>query len=202
MSDHEQESAGHQPSLLDVEAELIHHTELPLTGPSAALDGIVARIGKYLSWLWLVLVGVILYSVVSRYVFAHGSVMLEEVQWHIAGLVWLIGLSYTLVVDDHVRVDVFHEKLSLRAQAWIELAGILILLLPFLGIALWESVFYFWSSYLQNEESQAPGGLPARWVLKFCLPLAFFLLVLATISRLLKATALLFGVPGPRRPGR
>jgi TRAP-type mannitol/chloroaromatic compound transport system permease small subunit len=199
MSD-EKKPEEHHRSLIDVEAELIHHTELPLTGPSAVLDGIVAGIGKFLSWFWLLLVGIILYSVIGRYVFAHGSVTLEEVQWHLAGLVWLIGLSYTLVTDDHVRVDVFHEKVSLRTQAWIEVMGIAILLLPFLLIALWEAIPYFWSSYLQNEESQAPGGLPARWALKFCLPVTFGLLAVAAVSRLLKCTALLFGVPKPRQP--
>lgn len=187
------------PGLGDVEHVLIHHTELPRTALSDLLDRIISFVGQAFSWLWLVVVAVILYSVVSRYVFAQGSVFLEEVQWHVAGAVWLVGLAFALVTDDHVRVDILHERLSLKSQAWVELLGILLLVLPFLAIACWESVPYFWSSFQQNEVSPAPTGMPARWALKLFLPLCFALLFIAGISRLLKCTALLFGVPRPYR---
>lgn len=187
------------PSLAKVEHELIHHTELPRTALSAALDRFIDFTGKAFSWLWLAVVGVILYSVISRYVFAQGSVFMEEVQWHLAGAAWLVGLSFTLASDDHVRVDILHERLSLRGQAWVELAGILLLLLPFLVISFSEAAPYFWSSFQQNEVSPAPTGLPARWALKFFLPLCFALLIVAGVSRLLRCTALLFGVPRPNR---
>lgn len=183
--------------LADVEAHLIHHTELPETTLSRLLDGFVGAIGALFSWLWIVTVGVILYSVISRYAFSQGSVMLEEVQWHLAGAAWLIGLSYTLVHDDHVRVDVLHERFSLRTQAWVEFFGILLLLMPFLYLTFVELLPYVQSSFEQNERSQAPAGLPMRWVLKSVLPLSIFLLFLAALSRLAKTTALLFGVPRP-----
>lgn len=179
------------------ELDFIHHTELPSTRVSDALDGLIDRIGFLFSWLWVAVVGVILYAVIGRYAFGQGSVMLEEVTWHLAGAAWLIGLSYTLVHDAHVRVDVLHERFSLRTQAWIELLGLLLLLLPFLILTLSEAWPYFLSSYLQGEESQAPAGLPARWALKFFLPLCFGLLIVAAVSRLMKCTALLFGVPRP-----
>lgn len=199
MSDDGKAQAQHK-SLIDVEHALIHHTELPRTAPADALDAAVAFIGKAASWLWLAVVAVILYSVISRYLFGFGSVMLEEVQWHIASFVWLIGLSYTLTSDDHVRVDVLHERMTLRTQAWVEVAGIVLLLLPFLAIATWEALPYFLSSYQQGEVSQAPAGLPARWALKLALPVSFVLLILAAVARLLRCTALLFGVPYPRAP--
>lgn len=201
MSDDGKVPVQHK-SLADVEHALIHHTELPRTAPADALDAVVAFIGKTASWLWLAVVAVILYSVISRYLFGFGSVMLEEVQWHIASFVWLIGLSYTLTSDDHVRVDVLHERLTLRTQTWIEVAGILLLLLPFLAIEIWEAIPYFLSSYEQGEVSQAPAGLPARWALKLVLPVSFVLLFLAAVARLLRCTALLFGVPRPRAPDR
>lgn len=184
-------------SVLD--ADVSHHTELPATAISEVLDGLLRHLGNFASWFWLVIVGVIIWAVVGRYAFGQGSVTLEEVQWHISGAVWLVGLSYTVVHDAHVRVDVLHERFSLRTQTWIELLGILVLLLPFLVISLWECIPYFWSSYLQNERSQAPAGLPARWALKFFLPLAFGLLIVAAVSRLSRCTALLFGVPRPRQ---
>ena len=186
-------------SVFDTDEFLHHHTELPTTRVSQGVDRVIAAIGKGASWLWVVLTGVIIWAVVGRYAFDHGSVTLEEVQWHLAGTGWLLGLAYTLVVDDHVRVDVIHERLSLRSQGWIELFGLVSLLLPFLGLAVYEMIPYAFSSWQQGETSQAPAGLPYRWVPKGILALSFILLMLAALSRLLKVTALLFGFPKPIR---
>jgi len=176
---------------------LHHHTELPQTRISQALDRALTAVGKTASWLWLVVVAVIIWAVVGRYAFGQGSVTLEEWQWHIAGAAWLLGLSYTLATDDHVRVDVIHERLSLKAQGRIELLGILLLLLPFLAISLYELVPYAMSSFQQGETSQSPAGLSNRWVLKSVVALSFALLIVAAVSRLLRVTALLFGFPRP-----
>ena len=140
---------------------------------------------------------VIIYAVVGRYAFGQGSVTLSEWFWHISGVAWLIGLSYTLSVDDHVRVDVLHENFSTRTKAWIEFFGILILLLPFLYFAIIEAVPYAITSFEQGERSQAPAGLSNRWVLKGTLALSFILLAIAGIARLCRVTALLFGFPKP-----
>ncbi|KAA1174214.1 TRAP transporter small permease subunit [Marinobacter salinexigens] len=186
-------------SVSDADELLHHHTELPTTRISQWLDSILTLIGKGASWLWVVVTGVIIWAVVGRYVFGQGSVLLEEVQWHLAGTGWLLGLAYTLVVDDHVRVDVLHERWSLKTQAWIELLGLLFLLLPFLGLAVYEMVPYALSSWEIGETSQAPAGLSHRWVLKAVLALSFALIIIAALSRLLKVTALLFGFPKPIR---
>jgi len=183
-------------------AEFLHHTELPDTATSRTVDRVIDFIGAATSWLWIACMVVILVSVVARYVFGQGSIMLEEIQWHIYGVAWLIGLSYTMVKDGHVRVDVLHDRFSLRAQTWIELLGILLLLLPFLIIFLLDAIPYFYASYEVKERALAPDGLPARWALKFFLPLALVLLVLAAVSRLLKCSALLFGKPAPIRATR
>lgn len=176
-----------------------HHTEFPTTRLSEVLDGVISAIGKSASWMWVVVTGVIIYAVVGRYAFGAGSVTLEEVQWHLAGAGWLLGLGYTLVTDDHVRVDVFHERMSLKGQAWIELFGLVILLLPFLVLSVYEMIPYAVSSWEQGETSQAPAGLPYRWILKGILAVSFVLLIIAALSRLLKVTALLFGFPKPIR---
>lgn len=179
--------------------EFVHQTELPPNRFSEAVDAALNTIGFLFSLLWLPVVGVIIYSVVGRYAFGQGSVMLEEISWHLAGAAWLVGLSYALVTDHHVRVDVLHERLSLNGKAWIEMFGILFLLLPFLVIALDRTFDYFLSSYQQNERSQAPAGLPARWALKGIMVLAFALLLAGAVSRLSKCTTQLFGWPQSRR---
>jgi TRAP-type mannitol/chloroaromatic compound transport system permease small subunit len=186
-------------SIDDPDEFLHHHTELPTTRLSQWIDGLMTAIGKGASWAWVIVTGFIIYAVIGRYVFGQGSVLLEELEWHVAGAGWLLGMAYTLVVDDHVRVDVLHERFSLKAQGWVELLGLLILLLPFLGLAIYEMVPYAINAYKVGETSQAPAGLPDRWILKAVLALAFMLLSLAAISRLLKVTALLFGFPRPIR---
>lgn len=192
-------SGSLRASIADADELLHHHTELPTTRISQWLDAVLTLIGKGAAWFWLVVTGIIIWAVVGRYVFGQGSVLLEELQWHLAGAGWLLGLSYTLVVDDHVRVDVLHERFSLRTQAWIELFGLLFLLLPFLGLAIYEMVPYAISAYEVGETSQAPAGLPYRWILKGVLALSFGLIAVASVSRLLKVTALLFGLPRPIR---
>lgn len=186
-----------QVDIIHLDDKIVHHTKLPRTSLSDILDAFVDRCGSITSWLWIVTVAVILYSVISRYIFGQGSVFLEEIQWHLAGAAWLVGLSYTMVHDAHVRADVLHERLSIRAQAWVELLGITLLLIPFLVMALIETMPYAISSFEQGERSQAPNGLPWRWILKSFLPLSMGLLLIATVSRLAKTTACLFRFPRP-----
>ena len=183
----------------DADKLIHHHTQLPTTRISQWLDVALSWIGKSASWMWVIVTAVIIWAVVGRYAFGQGSVFLEELQWHLAGAGWLLGLAYTLVTDAHVRVDVIHERLSLEAQGWIEFLGLTLLLLPFLGIALYEMVPYALSSWEQGETSQAPAGLSHRWVLKGILALSFALIIVGAVSRLFKVTALLFGFPKPIR---
>jgi len=179
--------------------ELLHkHDELPHTTLSRRIDGALVAIGKTASWLWLAVVAVIMYGVIGRYAFDQGTITLEELSWHIAGAAWLLGLSYTYAADDHVRVDVIHERMSPKTRAWVELLGILVLLVPFLIIAFREAVPYAMSSFQQGERSQAPAGLPNRWILKAILATSFFLLLAGALARLSRVTAFLFGFPRPR----
>ncbi len=189
--------AKEQIRLPEGEIEIHHHYEFPTTRLARLLDSGIAAIGKLFSWLWLMVMMVILISVISRYVFGQGSILLEELSWYLYAVTWTVGLSYTLVVDDHVRVDVLHERFSLRGQAWVELLGLLLLLLPFLAIGTYYGWPYFYNSFLEGETSQAPSGLPYRWLIKFFIPLSLVLLAVAAIARISKCTALLFGWPRP-----
>lgn len=179
---------------------LHHHTDLPRTRISAILDGGLILLGKSFSWLWIVAMLVIVYAVIGRYVFGIGTLTLAEWFWHISGAAWLVGLSYTLTVDDHVRVDFLHERFGRRTKAWVELFGIVVLLLPFLYFAAVEAVPYAITSFEQGERSPAPAGLDNRWVLKAFLAASFILLAVAAVSRLTRVTALLFGFPRPLGP--
>ena len=124
--------------------------------------------------------------------FGEGRIEFEEIQWHLYSIGFLIGLSYAYSGDNHIRVDVLHERLSPRRKAWVELYGILLLLLPFLLLILIFSVPYVADSFRFNEVSQAPGGLPYRWLIKAMLPIGFFLLLLSTLARLTRVWSFLF----------
>ncbi|WP_193368967.1 TRAP transporter small permease subunit [Pelagibius marinus] len=183
--------------------ELLHHAELPHTAFSSNLDRQVRRLGSWASWIWLALVGVIVLNVTLRYVLGEGRIEFEEIQWHIYAFGFLLGLAYCMEADDHVRVDVVYEHFSLPTKAWIELFGIFFFLVPFAVLVLWYAVPFVIYSISINEVSESPGGLPARWVIKAVLPFGFFLLLVATLSRLSRVTALLFGWPAVRpRPGK
>lgn len=173
---------------------------LPRTAVSNILDRFVRWVGRVTSWIWVILVAVIVLQVVLRYFFNMGSIQLEELQWHVYAIGFILGLSYCMVEDRHVRVDVVAERLRPRKRAWIELFGLCFLLLPFLITILLQSIPYIEVSFIQNERSAAPGGLPYRWILKSFIFWGFLLLVLAAVARLLRCTAMLFGVPRPIWP--
>lgn len=172
---------------------------LPRTYLSDAIDGLIQRIGELASWLWLVLLAIIIVNVASRYLLGRGYILFEELQWHLYGAAWLLALAFVFKNDAHVRIDVLAARLRPRIRAWIELLGLLFLLLPFALFVVIESVPFVATSYHLNEISPSPGGLPHRWVIKAFIPLGFGLLALAAFARLLRCTALLFGIPSPRR---
>ncbi|CAA7627542.1 TRAP transporter small permease subunit [Magnetospirillum sp. SS-4] len=174
-----------------------HAESLPETAISRAIGRLITVIGESSSWLWLVLVLVIIGQVLLRYVFGQGSILLEELQWHIYGIGFLLGVGYCLQADRHVRIDVVAEKFSPRTRAGIEIAGIAIFLLPFAIGVMIEGGKLAYTAWHLNEISAAPGGLSHRWVIKSFIPLGFGLIALAAFARLTRCAALLFGFPKP-----
>ncbi|NVJ55809.1 MAG: TRAP transporter small permease subunit [Vibrionaceae bacterium] len=171
--------------------DLIHHTTLPETKISLMFDALIKHVGDLFSWVWILLVGVIISNVVMRYVFHNGLIEFEEIQWHLYSLGWLVGLSYCFVADEHVRVDLIHDRMSLVTQAWVELLGMLFLLLPFIVLVIIYAVPFVLYSWEVKEISDAPGGLPYRWAIKAALFAGFALLWLASISRFSRIISLL-----------
>ncbi|MDF2186646.1 TRAP transporter small permease subunit [Grimontia hollisae] len=177
---------------LNLEAATEPENMLPETRLSRALDSALLRIGNAFSWVWVILMLVIITNVLMRYLLGEGRIEFEELQWHLYALGWLVGLSYCMVTDSHVRVDLLRDRFSLKTQAVIELFGLVILLLPFLALVFWYAVPFFLYAWELGEVSAAPGGLPYRWAMKAVLLLAFCLLTVAAVSRLSRICALLF----------
>lgn len=169
---------------------------LPETRLSRIIDPWLVKIGRWTSLLWLALLAIIVINVVLRYAFGEGRIEFEEIQWHLYSTGFLLGLSYAYQADTHIRVDVLHERFSPELKAWIELYGILLFLLPFVLLVLIFAVPFVIASYELSEVSQAPGGLPFRWMIKAALPLGFGLLLAGAVSRLSRVWAFLFFAGG------
>ena len=151
---------------------------------SRAIDWLNDRIGRSAMWLVLVVTLISAGNAVSRYGFSLSSNAMLEVQWYLYAAVFLLGAAYTLVQDRHVRVDLFYARFSERDKAWVNLLGGLFLLLPWCVLLLWASWNYAWVSYLIGEGSPEPGGLPARYVIKFVIVLGIGLLLLQALAQI------------------
>ncbi len=165
---------------------------LPHTPLSRRIDDTVAAFGRGLSYIWLLLLGVIVTNVLLRYALNDGRIELEELQWHLYSVGFILGMSYAYQTDSHIRVDVLHENFSPQLKAWIELYGIVLLLLPFISLVLIYSVPFVIASFVVSEVSASPGGLPFRWLIKAVLPLGFALLLLTVLARLIRVWHFLF----------
>ena len=168
---------------------------LPTTRLSRAVDRALSTIGRAASWLWVVLLAVIIVNVTLRYLFREGRIELEELQWHINALAFMLAIAYAYRVDAHIRIDLVSNRLRPRAQAWVEFYGTLLFLVPFIAAVLafsWDFVAHSWAA---SEISASPGGLPFRWFLKGALPAAFLLLLAAVLSRLSRLWAYLAAKP-------
>ena len=158
---------------------------------SDIVDDIIRRIGHTLMWANVIVIFVIILQVVLRYGFGHGLVLLEELQWHFYAVAFMFGLSYAVMTDSHVGMDLVYEKLSPKWQCRWDIFGILFLLLPFACLIFYYSLDFVHEAWRLNERSVAPQGLPWRWAIKSVLPISFALLVLASISRLIRTLSTL-----------
>ena len=145
------------------------------------------RIGIFASWLTTSLVILMCYDVFMRYFFASSKAWILELEWHLFALIFLLGASYALREDKHVRVDIFYANFSNKKKAIINLIGTVLFLLPWCVVIIWKSSVYTMSSYDILEGSPQPGGLPARFLIKGSVAFAFILLMLQGISVILKS---------------
>jgi len=149
------------------------------------------RLSKYTGLLAAVLVValslLVSYDAMMRYLFSAGSIALQEIEWHLFDAVFLLGLSYALKHDKHVRVDIFFERYSPDVKATVQMLSMLLLIIPFSMLFIADAYDMALQSYSQHEVSSDPGGLSNRWVIKAVLVLGFVLLLVQAVSEVLKA---------------
>ena len=156
------------------------------------IDQANRHIGKVASWLVLLCCVISAGNALSRYGLNLSSNAWLEIQWYLFAAMFMLGASYTLCRNEHVRVDVIYSHLSTRKQIWIDLIGGLLFLLPAAVILAWLSWPVFYNAWIQGEMSSNAGGL-IRWPVKIFLPLGFGLLALQGVSEVIKRIAMLTG---------
>lgn len=164
-------------------------------------------VGRSISWLILPLIFIIMIDVVTRKIeyisdwsaditINYGysvSFILQDLQWHIHGVLLMLTFGMGYLANAHVRVDIFREMGSRRTQSWIELFGLLFLAIPFLVLAIAKSVDMVTISYSQNEGSESLVGIPWRYIIKCVLPIGFVIVMMAVLATLIRVVTFLFG---------
>lgn len=156
------------------------------------IDALNEAVGRGVKWLVLIATLISAVNASLRYGFDLSSNAWLELQWYLFALIFLLGAGYTLKHNGHVRIDVIYSRLSLRTQAWIDLCGSLLFLLPVAGLMAWFSWSMFVEAWSIQEVSADSGGL-LRWPIKLALPLGFGLLFLQGVSETIKRAGMLAG---------
>ena len=159
---------------------------------SRAIDALNQRLSVIADWLVLLSCLISAGNAFSRYAFSISSNAWLEIQWYMFGALVLLGASYTLRRNEHVRVDIVYSNVSTRRQIGIDIFGGILFLLPATIILCYLSWPIFYNSWIQGEVSANAGGL-LRWPIKIFLPIGFALLSLQGFSELIKRIAMLTG---------
>ncbi len=154
---------------------------------SKGIDTFVNAVGQTVSWLTAILMVLICVDVILRYLFSSSANWIVELEWHLAAVIFLVGASYALLYDRHVRVDVFYERFGKSQKNMMNIIGIVVFLLPWAIVLIYHGWNYAASAYSYNQGSSQPNGLPARYIIKSFIPFGFFLLALTGLSVVIKS---------------
>lgn len=150
-------------------------------GVRGAIERFIERVGQATAWISLAIVILMAINVLLRYAFSVGSVWAQELEWHLLAPLILFGMSYALRHGEHVRVDIVYGRFPPRAKLAVDFVSAL-LTIAISILVIWFSFNYVHQSYVIDEGSPDPGGLPHRYLLKSLIPLGFALLLLQAIA--------------------
>lgn len=154
------------------------------------IDVLNERVGQSVKWLVLLVTLISAGNALMRYTLGVSSNAGLEIQWYLFGAVFLLAAGYTLKHNAHVRIDFIYGRLSKRGQAWLDVLGTLLFLLPFTVLIIWFSWGMFMLAWQSAEMSPDAGGL-LRWPAKLLIPVGFVLLALQGLAELIKNAAVL-----------
>ncbi len=161
------------------------------------LDNGLARLSNFCGWLactaMVLMLFNVFYDVLARYMFNDVSIGMQEMEWHLYAIVFLLGIPYALRTDGHVRVDVFYDGWSNTTKAWINLLGGLFFVIPFAWLIGHYGYSFTLESYHLHEGSGDPGGLPYRWIIKSLIPVSAFFIATSGLGMATHAVRVLSG---------
>jgi len=164
---------------------------------SRQIDALTERVGKAALWLVLVVVLISSFNAIMRYAINYSSNAFLEIQWYLFGLIFLSSAGYTLMRNEHVRIDLISGRFSKRGQAWIDIFGTIFFLMPMAIAIMVLSWPVFMQAIQSSEMSNSAGGLIV-WPARLMIPAGFLLLILQAISELIKRVGFLRGLcPDP-----
>jgi TRAP-type mannitol/chloroaromatic compound transport system permease small subunit len=163
------------------------------------IDALQDRFGRGVSWMMLAMVVVVFGDVISRYVFRTTYVFVQELEWYLFGASYLLAAGYTLLFDEHVRVDIMYSKLSPRKKAWFDLVLFCLFFFPSCVLVIYTAWPFVRNSWSVWEGSPDPGGIPGRWALKSMIIVGFGFLLLQGISETIKRFYWAMGWEEPAR---
>lgn len=164
------------------------------------IDALIDWVGRSVSWLTLLTVLIAFLVVVMRDLFEFGRIWIQELYVWTHALVFMLGAAWTLKAGGHVRVDIVYRKLSPPRRCWVDLLGVLLLLIPTCVLIIWASYPYVENSVKLLEGSRETGGLPGVFLLKSVIPLTALLLLLQGISMAIHNLARLRGIEAMSDP--
>jgi TRAP-type mannitol/chloroaromatic compound transport system permease small subunit len=159
---------------------------------SRGIDALNERVGKVVTWLVLAAVVVSAANAIVRKAFDMSSNAFLEIQWYLFSAVFLLCAAWTLLRNEHIRIDVVAGRFSKRTQTWIDVFGTVFFLFPMACLILYEAVPWAWRAVQSGEISASAGGL-ILWPAKVLVPIGFVLLILQGFSELVKRIAFLRG---------
>lgn len=183
---------------------------------SGVLDRIARSVGKWIGWIMLPLIAVIMFDVLTRkldvtrlyfseFTAEYGfsvSTILQDLEWHFHGALLMLTFGFGYLANAHVRVDVFRELFRHRSQAKLELFGLVICAIPFLVIMISFSLDMVGLAWRQGEGSESMTGIHYRWFIKSALVIGFSLALMAVIATLFRLLGYLFGSEEVREQAR
>lgn len=165
------------------------------------IEALNRQVGRFVGWLTLATVLLCATVVVLRYVFRIGFIWMQELYVWIHAGVFMLGAGYALMLDKHVRVDIWLAKQSPRTRAWVEIAGCLVFLFPWIAALSWVTWPFVQRSWAIGEASSQSGGMPGVFLLKTVILLFCVLFGLQGLARAARAVLELMGRPMPDAAG-
>jgi TRAP-type mannitol/chloroaromatic compound transport system permease small subunit len=175
------------------------------------LDRIPRSLGKLAAWIILPLIAIIMFDVITRKIDAFRiglseltwywlvePIKLQDMEWHLHGVLLLLAFGYTYLMNGHVRVDIFREKLSRRGQAWVEFWGLLVMAMPYLILVTYFAFIFVKISIQQGEGSESLTGITHRYIVKSFTIVGFMIALSAVVATFIRLSVFLFGAPAAR----